>query len=166
MSSSRSTYPADWRAVADRLEDDPGRAIVLPWAGSYRGFDWNDRRAVLDPAPRFLPGEVLIDDRVFVDGTVIPSEDPLVDDVRRALADDDPAPALRELGVRWVAGREGDAVRTGARGRDGVRRRRADPGRPRRGRARSETASIRTQPSLILAGHVARRILVTRAVSF
>ena len=68
--------------VADHLEDNgPGRSVVLPWAGSYRGYDWNDRRAVLDPAPRYLPGEVLIDDRLFVDGTTIPSEDPLVDDV-------------------------------------------------------------------------------------
>jgi hypothetical protein len=97
-----ATYPSDWQAVAERLEDDPGRTIVLPWAGTYRGFDWNDRRAVLDPAPRFLPGEVLIDDRVYVDGTVIPSEDPLVADIGQALADEEPDAALRELDVRWV----------------------------------------------------------------
>ena len=100
-------YPSDWRAVADRLDDDPGRAIVLPWAGSYRGFDWNDDRAVLDPAPRFLPGEVLIDDRVFVDATIIPSEDPLVAEITVALVDDDPSAALRELGVRWVVVEQG-----------------------------------------------------------
>ncbi len=98
-----STYPDDWQAVADHLDDNgPGRSIVLPWAGSYRGFEWNDRRAVLDPAPRFMPGEVLIDDRLFVDGSTIPSEDPLVGEVSDALESDDPASALRELDVRWV----------------------------------------------------------------
>jgi hypothetical protein len=98
-----STYPDDWHAVADHLEEHgPGRSVVLPWAGSYRGYAWNDRRAVLDPAPRYLPGEVLIDDRLFVDGTTIPSEDPLVDDVAEALEAEDSASALRDLGVRWV----------------------------------------------------------------
>ena len=98
-----ASYPSDWEAVADHLDDNgPGRSIVLPWAGSYRGYAWNDRRAVLDPAPRYLPGEVLIDDRVFVDGTTVPSEDPAVREVTEALNGSDPAPALRELGVRWV----------------------------------------------------------------
>jgi len=98
-----STYPDDWQAVADHLEENgPGRSVVLPWAGSYRGYDWNDRRAVLDPAPRYLPGDVLIDDRLFVDGSTIPSEDPLLDDVAEALEAEDSASALRELGVRWV----------------------------------------------------------------
>jgi len=104
----RSSYPSDWRAVAEHLDEHgPGRSIVLPWAGSYRGYDWNDDRAVLDPAPRFLPGEVLIDDRVFVEGTTIPSEDPLVDDVAVALAEENPETALRELGVRWVVVEKG-----------------------------------------------------------
>ncbi len=98
-----STYPDDWQVVADHLEErGPGRSVVLPWAGSYRGYDWNYGRAVLDPAPRYLPGEVLIDDRLFVDGTTIPSEDPLVDEVAEALEAEDSASALRELGVRWV----------------------------------------------------------------
>jgi hypothetical protein len=98
-----ASYPSDWEAVADHLDDTgPGRSVVLPWAGSFRGYAWNDRRAVLDPAPRYLPGEVLIDDRVFVNGTTVPSEDPLVGDVDDALNEPDPAAALRELGVRWV----------------------------------------------------------------
>jgi hypothetical protein len=80
---------------------------VLPWAGSYRGYDWNDRTAVLDPAPRFLPGEVLIDDRVFVEGQAIPPEDPLADDVADALAGEAPEAVLRELGVRWVVVEKG-----------------------------------------------------------
>lgn len=103
----RSSYPPAWSDVAAIVEDDPGRTVVLPWAGSYRGFEWNHRRAVLDPAPRFLPGEVLVDDRVFLDDSVVPAEDPLVEDVRGALAADDPAAGLRDLGVRWVLVEEG-----------------------------------------------------------
>lgn len=103
----RSSYPPAWTDVAAILDDDPGRTVVLPWAGSYRGYEWNHRRAVLDPAPRFLPGEVLVDDRVYLDDGVVPAEDPLVEDVRLALAADDPAAALRDLGVRWVLVEEG-----------------------------------------------------------
>ena len=41
-------------------------SIVLPWHGTYRGFEWNDSRAQLDPAPRFFGGDVLIDDRIYL----------------------------------------------------------------------------------------------------
>ena len=61
------------------LHDDA--TVVLPWAGSYRGFDWNHRRAVLDPAPRFLPGTVLVDDSVRLVDRVVPPEDPRVEAV-------------------------------------------------------------------------------------
>lgn len=93
-------YPSEWYAVRDLLP--PGRTVVLPWRGSYRGFPWNDRRAVLDPAPRFFPGDVLVDDRVVLRTTTLASEDPLLARVGRALAGDHPAPALRDLGVRNV----------------------------------------------------------------
>ncbi len=59
-------YPHEWFAVRQQVPE--GRMVVLPWRGSYRGFAWNDRVAVLDPAPRFFPGEVLVDDRVYLDG--------------------------------------------------------------------------------------------------
>lgn len=98
----RSSYPAEWAEVADLLGDDAGRVVVLPWEGSYRGYDWNHRRAVLDPAPRFFPGEVLVDDRVLLDDGAVPAEDPRVEEVRRALAAADPAAALAALDVRWV----------------------------------------------------------------
>lgn len=100
-------YPAEWSEVASRIDRDPGPVVVLPWAGSYRGFGWNHRRAVLDPAPRFLPGEVLVDDRVYLRGEVVPSEDPFLVRIRAALGSEDPAAALRALGVRWVLLEEG-----------------------------------------------------------
>lgn len=97
----RSSYPRAWGEVADLVGPDDV-TVVLPWSGSYRGFDWNHRRAVLDPAPRFLPGTVLVDDSVRLTDTVVPPEDPRVVAVSRALDADDPAAALREQGVRWV----------------------------------------------------------------
>lgn len=102
----RSSYPRAWADVAGIVGPDD-ITVVLPWAGSYRGFDWNHRRAVLDPAPRYLPGTVLVDDSVRLTDTVVPPEDPRVVAVSRALDDDDPAAALREQGVRWVLVEQG-----------------------------------------------------------
>lgn len=102
----RSDYPAGWRAVADRIGSDD-LTVVLPWAGSVRGFEWNDRRAVLDPAPRFLPGQVLVDDSTRLVDRIVPAEDPRVVAVGRALGADDPAAGLRALGVRWVLVEQG-----------------------------------------------------------
>lgn len=98
----RSSYPAEWADVAEILGDDPGRVVVLPWEGAYRGYEWNHWRAVLDPAPRYLPGEVLVDDAVLLDDRTVPAEDPRVRDVDAALSAPDPAAALRAIGVRWV----------------------------------------------------------------
>ena len=102
----RATYPADWREVADHIEENPDAVtVVLPWAGGYRSFEWANGRAVLDPAPRFLPGDVLIDDRTYVDADVVPSEDPrsaaVLDALEQSSAQARSA-ALRDLGVRWV----------------------------------------------------------------
>lgn len=102
----RASYPGAWGDVADIVGPDDV-TVVLPWAGSYRGFDWNHRRAVLDPAPRLVPGTVLVDDSVILTDTVVPPEDPRVVAVAGALASADPATALRELGVRWVLVEQG-----------------------------------------------------------
>jgi len=95
-------FPRDWETVADQLARTPGTTIVLPWSGSYRRFGWNDDQASLDPAPRALPGEVLIDDRVVLPGQTLPGEDPRSRSVTEALEQSDPAAALRTSGVRWV----------------------------------------------------------------
>lgn len=101
-------YPQEWFRVRALLPE--GRTVVLPWRGGYRGFDWNDRRAALDPAPRFFAGDVVIDDRLFLDGRTIESEDPLLRAVDRALDSDDPAAALRRLGVRTVLLEKGNGA--------------------------------------------------------
>lgn len=96
-------YPDDWDRVATLTGQGPeGAVVVLPWRGNYRGYAWNDRRAVLDPAERYLSGEVLIDDRLFVGDQVLRSEDRLLAKVGTALEGADPRAELSGLGVRWV----------------------------------------------------------------
>lgn len=118
-----SSYPASWTATAsalarardaagDRDGDRDGATVVLPWHGSYRGFAWTSHHAVLDPAPRFFPGEVLVDDRLFLSDRVLAGEDPYLARVGAALAAGDPAARLRALGVRWVLVERGAGGRT------------------------------------------------------
>ncbi|KQY64039.1 hypothetical protein [Nocardioides sp. Root140] len=98
-------YPQEWTEVAESwpaADPDDGAVVVLPWHGGYRGFEWNALRAMLDPAPRFFPGEVLIDDRHFLGSAVLDSEDDRLAGVAAALESPDPAGELRALGVRWV----------------------------------------------------------------
>lgn len=102
----RSSYPAEWSEVAALIDADEV-TVVLPWAGSYRGYDWNHRRAVLDPAPRALPGQVLVDDSVRLEDREVPAEDPRVRAVDAALDTENPAAGLRKLGVRWVLVEDG-----------------------------------------------------------
>ena len=93
-------YPAEWTAVDAAMASEP--TVVLPWTGGYRGFDWNDRTAVLDPAPRWFGGEVLIDDRILLTDRTLASEDPLLRRVDEALRSADPAAALARLGIGQV----------------------------------------------------------------
>jgi hypothetical protein len=103
-------YPGDWARVSALRATHDGAVVSLPWTGSYRGYGWNDHRAVLDPAPRFLSGDVLVDDRVFLHDRVLPGEDPFLARVGSALDAPDPAAALRGLGVRWVLVEKGNGV--------------------------------------------------------
>ncbi|WP_110205935.1 hypothetical protein [Nocardioides daejeonensis] len=98
-------YPTEWSQVRTTLERagaDQARTVVLPF-GLYRRFDWNGGHAVLDPLPRYLPGDVVTDDALEVrDGTVA-GEDPLAARIRAVK--DDPERLtllLRGAGVRWV----------------------------------------------------------------
>lgn len=101
-------YPPDWYEV-QRLP--PAVTVVLPWHGTYRGYAWNNRTAILDPAPRMFPGVVLIDDRHYLDGgVVLASEDPVLGRVAEALDADDPSQALRDLGVARVIVEHGNGV--------------------------------------------------------
>jgi hypothetical protein len=96
-------YPADWERVRAVMADDPhpGAVLVLP-AGAVRAFGWNADRPQLDPAPRYLPRPVVVDDTLVVGGpggAEVAGEDPRAAAV--VAAADDPA-ALAGLGVGWV----------------------------------------------------------------
>ncbi len=93
-------YPPDWSTVRDILahDDRPGDVLALP-LGAFRRFGWNDHRAQLDPAPRFLPRTTVIDDTVHVDGNAVPGEDTRLPAIREALRHHDD---LGALGVGWV----------------------------------------------------------------
>jgi hypothetical protein len=93
-------YPADWSATRDLLARDPrpGDVLVLPLS-AFRRFDWNGGRTVLDPAPRFLPRAVVVEDTLPVGAVRVRGEDPRVGRVRDALRTGAP---LGRLGIGWV----------------------------------------------------------------
>jgi hypothetical protein len=97
-------YPQEWFAVRSLLADQQleGSVVVLPWDGFYRRYAWNGNRAVLDPAPRFFPGTVLVDDSVRLNDATLPPEDPRVRAVSEALVLPEPTERLRLAGVGVV----------------------------------------------------------------
>ncbi len=91
-------YPADWDVVAAHIARDPGDVVSLPFAG-YHTYPWNAGRTVIDPLPRYVDADVLVDDRLIVGDRVLRGENPRAAEVRRVLEAGRP---LAGLGVRWV----------------------------------------------------------------
>jgi hypothetical protein len=105
-------YPADWARVVAAA--GRGDAAVLP-LGSYRRFAWAPGRSVLDPAPRLLAGDTVVDDRLAVSGRVLSGESRRAAAFRAALGDRAAlAPRLRRLGLRWVVVEHGTPGAVGA----------------------------------------------------
>ncbi|WP_140404001.1 MULTISPECIES: hypothetical protein [unclassified Nocardioides] len=97
-------YPAPWAAARATLGDGRADLLVLPFT-SYRAPVWNHDGKVLDPLPRYLRPDYIVNDQLAVDGRVIAGEDPRVPDVLAALAlpdADDRADALAQLGIGAV----------------------------------------------------------------
>jgi hypothetical protein len=92
------SYPADYAVVAARIEQAPGEVISLPFAG-YHTYPWNFSRTVIDPLPRYVDADVVMDDRLIVGDKVIDGENRRAAEVRRTLSAGLP---LSALGVRWV----------------------------------------------------------------
>lgn len=99
------SYPAEWSVVArvlDTAGGDRDRVVVLPFE-IYHRFGWNDDRAVLDPAPRYFPGDVIVNDVLRVDRDVaIVGEDPIAAAVAAGLERGSIEEVLDAHGVRWV----------------------------------------------------------------
>ena len=99
-------YPREWEQVRVVLERQPAadrRTAVLPWS-AYQRLPWNHRRAALDPALRFFPGEILASEDLTVSETVtVRGEDRTSDRIGRAIAAREPlAQVLAEEGVRYL----------------------------------------------------------------
>jgi hypothetical protein len=94
-------YPADWSWAA-HLVGHGGDVAVAPFE-SYRSFAWVPGRTVLDPAPRLLPGDVVVSDQLAVSGRVLRGEDARARTVAAALdAGADLPRRLAAAGVGWV----------------------------------------------------------------
>ena len=105
-----ASYPDSYAAARTALGDAPeGDLLVLPFT-SYRQPAWTHDRKVLDPLPRYLQPDYLVNDQLVVDGRVIAGEDPRVPEVLAALAA--PDPEARAAGL----GRLGDALAARALG--------------------------------------------------
>ncbi|WP_338747775.1 hypothetical protein [Janibacter alittae] len=96
-------WPNEVELVTDRLSTSADAVAVFPWS-TYRRYDWNDDRVVLDPWNRLLPQRVVSDDRLALRGErTVAGEDPAAAAVTTSLADGtDTVELLRQEGVRWV----------------------------------------------------------------
>lgn len=100
-------YPRSWAAVRDRIAEEPGTAVALPWS-EYPSLSFASGRQAFNPLPQYLGGDVIssYDPRFDPDERRQEQVDP------RALEVDELAAAARAgapigddlaaLGVRWV----------------------------------------------------------------
>jgi hypothetical protein len=96
------SYPRAWARAREVVAAGPsGDVLVLPW-GAFRAFGWNDSRTVLDPAGRYFPGSVVVDDTLVVGEQAVPGEGPRAAAARAALDRPDAGRRLRALGIGWV----------------------------------------------------------------
>lgn len=103
---SPAVYPGEWHTVRAVLEQQPEstrRTAVLPWS-AYQRLPWNDRRAALDPASRFFPGDVVVsEDLTLGPAGTVRGDGATAARIGTALVAGDPlAPALAEARVRYL----------------------------------------------------------------
>jgi hypothetical protein len=110
-------YPGDWAVVAERIDERPGEVVSLPF-NAYRAYAWNGRRVVLDPAPRWLPAPVLVDDTLRVGPFAVAGESPRAAQIRRRLAAGRP---VADDAVAWVLVQRGVGGDVPAAALDGLR---------------------------------------------
>jgi hypothetical protein len=99
-------YPTAYGRLVQDLPALPSGDVVLAPFQSYRAPSWNDGgRPVLAPLGRYVRRDVVVEDRLVVDGRSLAGEDPRAAEVRRALAQRTPEErtrGLRAAGVRLV----------------------------------------------------------------
>ncbi len=96
-------YPDEWTQVRRAVGAGDEAVLALPFA-TFRGFAWNDRTTLLDPATRVLDRPVVAGDDVWVGDTRISGENARSRRVAAVLAQPGPLDlaALRAEGVRYV----------------------------------------------------------------
>ena len=94
-------YPGSWTVVAEQLRDETGDVAVLP-AGMFRAFPYSGDAPVLDPAPRFLPLDVLQTGQLVVAGGAVGGEGTRATQVEDLLLAGGSPTQLADLGVGWV----------------------------------------------------------------
>src|SRR5690606_26104001 len=89
-----SDYTDEWAEVASLVAEESGSStattVVVPFE-VYRRFEWNDQRAWLDPAPRILPGRVIVDDTLTLG------------EGERVQGESEAARRIRTAGSSWAA---------------------------------------------------------------
>ena len=94
-------YPQSWTVVAEQLRGESGDVAVLP-AGMFRAFSYTGDAPVLDPAPRFLPLDVLQTGELIVAGGSVGGEGTRAAQVEELLLAGGSSTELAALGVGWV----------------------------------------------------------------
>jgi hypothetical protein len=96
-------YPADWDSVAAKLSGQTGGELVTLPFSSFRVYPWNGGRTVLDPAARYFPVDVVVEDALPVGAgageLLVAGESRRATAVRAALQD---GRSLAALGIRWI----------------------------------------------------------------
>lgn len=96
-------WPQEVETVTAELSTSGEAVAVFPWS-TYRRYDWNEDRVVLDPWNRLLPQRVVSDDRLALRGApTVAGEDPAAAAVTESLATGgEVTEVLEQEGVRWV----------------------------------------------------------------
>ncbi|MCJ0902031.1 hypothetical protein [Rhodococcus sp. ARC_M6] len=95
------TYPQAWTTVSEQLRGESGDVAILP-AGMFRAFTYSGDAPVLDPAPRFLPLDVLQTGQLIVAGGAVGGEGTRAGQVEDLLLSGGGNAELAALGVGWV----------------------------------------------------------------
>jgi hypothetical protein len=106
-------YPPQWAQVRALLDAQPdtARVLVLPYQ-PFRIFQWSGPSAVLDPAPRLLPRQVIVSDALTVSGRTLPPEGPGARAIAAAIGAGEVTDAqLRAQSIGWVLVERGTAGR-------------------------------------------------------
>jgi hypothetical protein len=120
-------YPPAWQQIRNYLAEEPapGDVLVLPWS-AFRQYEFNGRRTVLDPLPRWLTRSTVTNGELLIarDGDIvtIAGDDPRSQAVSLALSSMTPLrTVLPGLGISWVVLEKGQRPAVSEQALDGLK---------------------------------------------